>query len=395
MKAINDAHFQEYEVKPEIVSTAPGRFHLIGEHSWFFKDKTLSMAINIPVYVSVSKREDSALKFYFHQLSDRKKANINSLKYKKEDKWANAVKAIVYGFTSGGFTLGGMDITIYTEVLPSAGFGITTAIKVASAVAIRKVYDVPCSDMELLQVVERGNRRFLQTNNYIADTYTALFAKKGNLLVTDHSKNAWEYVPFDFKNKKILLTDTNVPRFSVWNEETLFEPQYALLLGDLREHKPNVFGKWQYINNVTDINETLSTVSEDTRRKLLCIMREHGDVLDAIDGVSKGDFYKFARSVNHSHESMRDLYNISCPEIDWILKRVGELEPNLEMITNPVTCGRITGKGFGRCLYSVVRESDVENFKKKLTEFEKIFGFKTACYEVEASDGARVLNELI
>ena len=75
MKAINDAHFQEYEVKPEIVSTAPGRFHLIGEHSWFFKDKTLSMAINIPVYVSVSKREDSALKFYFHQLSDRKKAN--------------------------------------------------------------------------------------------------------------------------------------------------------------------------------------------------------------------------------------------------------------------------------------------------------------------------------
>jgi galactokinase len=54
MKAINDAHFQEYEVKPEIVSTAPGRFHLIGEHSWFFKDQTLSMAINIPVYVSVS-----------------------------------------------------------------------------------------------------------------------------------------------------------------------------------------------------------------------------------------------------------------------------------------------------------------------------------------------------
>ena len=67
---------------------------------------------------------------------NEKSTEINSLKYKKEDKWANAVKAIVYGFTSGGFTLGGMDITIYTEVLPSAGFGITTAIKVACAVAI-------------------------------------------------------------------------------------------------------------------------------------------------------------------------------------------------------------------------------------------------------------------
>ena len=194
---------------------------------------------------------------------------------------------------------------------------------------------------------------------------------------------------------KVLLVDASVPRISVWNEESLFEPENALLLGDLRELKQSVYGGWHYINNVTDINEELSVVSEDTRRKLLCIMREHNDVLDAIVGIQKPDFFKFARAVNHSHESMRDLYNISCPEIDWILKRVGELEPNLEMITNPVTCGRITGKGFGRCLYSVVRESDVENFKKKLAEFEKIFGFKTACYEVEASDGARVLNELI
>ena len=61
MKALNDAHFNEYNTKPDIVAKAPGRFHLIGEHSWFFKDKTLSMAVNIPVYVAVSKRTDSSV----------------------------------------------------------------------------------------------------------------------------------------------------------------------------------------------------------------------------------------------------------------------------------------------------------------------------------------------
>lgn len=393
MKALNDAHELEYQGLPEIVAKAPGRFHLIGEHSWFFRDKTLSMAVNLPVYVAVSKREDSALKFYFHQLNERKKATLTSLKYKKEDRWANAVKSIVYGFTSAGFDLGGINFTIYSEILPSAGFGITTAIKVASALAVKTLFNLNCSEMELLQVIERGNRRFLQSNNYIADNFSALFSKKGNLLITDHFKNNWDYIPFTFQDRKIFLIDTKVPRINIWNEETLLEPQNALLLGDLRETKNTVYGGWQYIDDVTDINEELSVVSEDTRRKLLSILYEHKDVLNARDGLDKGDFFEFARSINHSHETMRDMFNISCPEIDWILKRVSELEPNLDFVRNPVTCGRITGKGFGRCLYAIMRECDVEKFKAKLVEFEKLFGYHPDVFEVEPSDGASIVRD--
>ena len=393
MKAINDAHELEYGTKPDVVAKAPGRFHLIGEHSWFFKDKTMSMAFNMPVYVAVSKRDDTSIKFYFHQLNERKKASITSLKLKKEDRWANAAKAIVYGFTSGGFTLGGMNITIYSEIIPSAGFGITTAAKAATAVAIKNLFKLNCSDMELLQVIERGNRRFLQTNNYLADNYAALFAKKNNIIITDHFKNSWDYIPFPFEDKKILLVDTKVPRVTVWDEDSLHEPQYALIMGDLRERKQNVYGGWRYIDDVTDINESLSVVSEDIRRKLLSVLYEHKDILDAREGIEKRDFFKFARSVNHSHETMRDMFNISCPEIDWILKRVNELEPNLDFVRNPVTCGRITGKGFGRCLYAIMREGDVENFKAKITEFEKIFGFHPDVYEIETADGASIVKD--
>ena len=393
MKVVNDAHFSEYETKPEIVTKAPGRFHLLGEHSWFFRDKVLSMAVNMPVYVAISKRDDSSVKFYFHQLDERKKSTITTIKLKKEDRWANAVKSVIYGFTSGGFVLSGMNITIYSEILPSAGFGITTAIKAASAFAIKKLFDLNCSDMELLQVLERGNKRFLLANNYAADNYAALFAKKDNLTITDYFKGTWDYVPFNFEDKKIFLVDTKVPRVAVWNEDSIFEPQNALLLGDLRERKSNVYGGWQYIDDVTDINEGLSVVSEDVRRKLLSIIREHNDFLEAREGIEKNDFSKFARAINHSHETMRDMYNISCPEIDWILKRVNELEPNLDFVRNSVTCGRITGKGFGRCLYAIMRECDVDNFKAKIAEFEKIFGFHPEVYEVETADGVSVVKD--
>jgi len=393
MKLINDAHQNEYEVKPDIVAKAPGRFHLIGEHSWFFKDKTLSMAVNMPVYVSVSKRTDSSLRFFFVQLDERKKSSLTALKFKKEDRWANALKSVIYGFTSAGFTLSGMDITVYSEILPSAGFGITTAIKVAAAVALKALFAVTISDLELLQVLERGNRRFLQTENYLADNCTALFGKKGSLFITDYFKNKWDYVPYSFEDRKLFLVDTKVPRVSVWNEMSLFEPQNALLLGDLRDQKPNVYGGWKYIDDVTDINEELSVVSEDVHRKLTAIIREHGDVLEAREGLELGDFFKFARAVNRSHETMRDMFNISCPEIDWILKRVNELEPNLDFVGNPVTCGRITGKGFGRCLYAFMREVDEEKFREKIAEFEKIFGFHPVIYSVETADGACIVRD--
>lgn len=393
MKLINDAHIEEYGTKPEITAKAPGRFHLIGEHSWFFKDKTLSMAVNLPVYVAVSKRQDTSVHFFYKQINEHKKATVNALKYKKEDRWANACKAIVYGFTSGGFAIGGFDLTVYSEILPSAGFGVTTAIKAATLIALQNLFEVKCTDNELLQILERGNRRFLQSENYLSDNYSALFSKKGNLLITDYFKNSWDYVPFNFSDKKIFLIDTKVPRVSIWNEASIFEPQYALLLGDLREQKPNVYGGWQYINNITDINEVLEIETEDVQRKLKSVIREHKDLLEAKAGLETGDFFKFARSVNHSHETMRDMFNMSCPEIDWILKRVSELEPNLELVTNPVTCGRITGKGFGRCLFAVMRENDVENFNSKLNEFEKIFGFHPECYEVEPSDGACIIRD--
>lgn len=392
MKEIYEIHQEIYGEPPKLMVETPGRFHLLGEHSWFCKDKTLSMAVNLPVYISVSPRDDSAVHFYFHQLKEEKKASLSTLRVKKEDRWANNMKAMIYGFTSGGFEVKGMNFTVYTDILPSAGFGITTAIKVGTAFAIRQLLKLTCSDAQLLQVIERGNKLFLHTGNYIADNFAALYSKPGNLILTDHATGTYDYIPFDFKDKKVFLTDAKVPRISIWDEETIREPENVLLLGDLRERKNTIYGGWHYEQSATEINETLSIIPEDTKKKLLYIIKEHQLVLDSHDAIAEGKFGTFARSINQSHENLRVLYNLSCPEIDWILKRVNELEPKLEYIRDPVTCGRITGKGFGRCLYAIIRKEDVETYKAKLVEYERIFGFTPETFEVKPAKGAHIVR---
>ena len=390
MVDIAQEHLSEYGLKPDVVAVAPGRFHLAGEHTWFFKDKTLSMAVDLPVFVAVSKRADTSLRFHFVQLDDRKKTNLSALRLRKEDKWANSLKSIVFGFVSLGYQISGMDFTVSSEVLPSAGFGITTAIKVAACWAIRELFAFQKDDSAMLAVIEKANKAFLKTENHLADSFAAIFSKEDCLVLTDYEKRDCQTIPFAFEDKTVILTDAAVPRVVTWNEESLMQPENVLLLGELKERRADVFGGWQYEDNRAEVAEVLSVVNENAKRRLLCIMGEHKCVLECVGALQKGDFGTFARAVGRSHKNMID-YEVSCPEIDWVLKRVYELDENPADLRNPVNCGRITGKGFARGIYTILRSADVPKYQKKLHEYEKIFGFEAKCYTVKPSGGVRLL----
>lgn len=384
------SHTNEYGSAPDVIARAPGRSHLIGEHSWFFKDKTLSMAVDMYVYVAMSLRSDGSFRFFFPQMADTRRCTLAALKYRREDRWANAVKAVIAGYVALGYNVTGLNVTVFSRVLPSAGFGITTAMKAASSVALSRLFGTEEDEDDVLSAIEIGNRSVLGLEGHLADNFAALYSKAGNLILTDHAKRSYDLIPYPFKDMVIMLIDARVPRIKVWNEESLHESTNALLLGELREMKRGVYGGWQYEDDTTDINEVLSVVSESTRRKLLCIIREHKDVLDAYSAITKGDFARFARAINESHTNMRQLYEISCPEIDWIVKRVSALEPNLEQLRNYVTCSHITGKGFGRCVYAFIRGCDVQKFKEHLVDYERLFGFHPEYYEVHTADGGEV-----
>ena len=388
MKEVIETHLREYGKKPDILVSTPGRFHLIGEHSWFCKDKTLSMAVNLPIYVAITVRDDAMVRFNFIQMNERKRCNLSNLKFRKEDRWANSIKAMIYGFTSGGFSVSGMDITIWSEILPSAGFGITTAMKVGTAFGIKSLCG--CSEVQMLQAIERGNKLFLGAGNYVADIFAAMYAQPNSCILTDHATNTYDILPFQFENISILLTDARVPRISVWNEATLMEPENVLLLGELKERKNHVYGGWQYEESSTEINEVLSVVDEDMGRRLKCIMLEYKYVISVVEALQKQDFASFCKTVSRSQDIMRDLYLISCPEIDWLVKRVQDFD--MTSVRNPNGCSRITGKGFGRCTYTILQTKDAELYKQKLVEYERIFGFHPSCYDVRPAGGVHLCD---
>jgi galactokinase len=204
-------------------------------------------------------------------------------------------------------------------------------------------------------------------------------------MLTDHQSGEWERLPFKFDGYVILLTDSRVPRIPLWDEERLMSPENYILLGELKNEKHGVYGGWAYEESGLEVDDVLSIAGEDIRKRLFGVIKEHQFTLDAIDGLRAGNFSKFARAVNHSHDIMRDVFTLSCPEIDWLVKRIQEVRN--APVRAPVSCSRLTGKGFGHCTYTIITKADAAVYREKLSDYDRIFGYHPLCYQVEPSGG--------
>ncbi|MCL2181487.1 MAG: galactokinase, partial [Treponema sp.] len=131
-----------------------------------------------------------------------------------------------------------------------------------------------------------------------------------------------------------------------------------------------------------DLLEVLGNFPERIRRRTMHIVEEIHRIDDAVDSLERSDIASFAKIIYRSHESLRDLYEISCPEVDWLVKRAQEIEG--------AAGSRMTGLGFGGCTYTIIRRELVEEYKKRMEEYERIFGFRPVTYEVKLATRARV-----
>jgi galactokinase len=182
---------------------------------------------------------------------------------------------------------------------------------------------------------------------------------------------------------KLIIMDSKVPRMGV--DDELKQRQGDIKKGlEFLSNKKNGATFRDYA--VADLVESMGNLPEEIRRRCMHIVQELSRVGDAEDALKKADLAAFSKLSYHSHESLRDLYEVSCPEIDWLVKRAQELEG--------VLCSRMTGDGFGGCTFTFIKEAVIDDYKKRLEDYERIFGFHPVIYEIRPASGARIVATL-
>jgi len=386
MLNVGQIHRKEYELvgrsTPVAIGEAPGRVHFLGEQgepeSGFF----LSAAIDRFINVAVSPRKDNSFRFFAADLGERKRSTLTNLKYRREDRWANYLKTAVILFIEMGYPMKGLNFSFCGDIPQNIGLASSTAIETAVAAALRSLLHIQISDAELAVKLKDTHFAMFGSCTPLADYQVCLMARKDQFLILDISAGEVKKIKAPFSGFRILLVDSRVPRLGAQRELTSRRADTLKGLELLSQKREGISFK-DFAS--TDLLESLGDFPEKIRRRSMHIVEEIRRVNDAADALERRDLALLSKIIYHSHESLRDLYEISCPEIDWLVKRAQEIEG--------AAGSRMTGVGFGGCTYTIIRRELVETYKKRVEEYERIFGFRPVIYEVKLATGARVLPE--
>ena len=385
MSDIEQIHRVEYELEsrmPFVAAEAPGRIHLLGDQGGPQTGFVLSAAIDRYIKIAVNVRKDNSLRFFAADLGERKRSTIINLKYRREDRWANYIKTAIFVFMDLGYQMKGLNFTFKGDIPQQVGLASSTAIETAAAAALRNLFRVQLSDMDLAQKLNATHASLFGDEPSLADYLVCLMARKDQFLVIDSSEGVIKKIKSPLSRFRILLVDSRVPRFGAEKEIAArkIDTQKGL---QLLSKKFDGAGFKDIAS--ADLLESLGNFPEQIRRRSMYIVEEIHRIDDACDALERSDLASLAKIIFHSHEGLRDLFEISCPEIDWLVKRAQELEG--------VAGSRLTGHGFGGCTYTIIRRELAEEYKFRLEEYERIFGFRPVIYEVKLATGARVTSK--
>jgi galactokinase len=384
MDPVKQSHVEEYGKAPEIIASAPGRVNLMGEHTEYNDGFLLPMAIDFTVRVAVSRRKDSHLRFYSVDYKDRKRATLPTLRYRKEDRWANYPKGIIAQFMERGQPLGGMDITIHGDIPQGAGLSSSAALEVATALAIQDLYGIEIGREDLAKLAQKAENEFVGVKSGVVNQFISRLAKEGHAMLLDSRSLTYHHVPLSLKGVKILITNSKVPHGLADSEYARRREDCRTCVELLSARKP---GTALRDYSPADVRDSMGLLPEATRKKCLHVVEENQRVIDAEEALRRKDLVGFGKLMNRSHESLRDLYEVSCPELDWLVKRASE--------TEGVYGSRLTGAGFGGCTVTLIEEEAIPAYHEHILQYERIFGFKPEVYVCRPSAGARIVENRV
>jgi galactokinase len=375
--------FEEvFESKPELLVRAAGRVNLIGEHTDYNDGFVLPAAIDRFIYFIVSRREDRRVVAYAADFQQKSSFTLEDGERDPEYPWNIYLKGVIQLLRQRGFQLGGANIFITATLPRASGLSSSAAMEVATASAFQALYPFEIDEIELIKLIQRAEHQYAGTKCGIMDMFVCRMGERDHALFLDCRSHNYRLVPSDMSDLAMLICDSKKKRglaTSAYNERRAQCEEGVKLLGAyipairaLRDVSPEDFEKYA---------QMLPAI---VRSRCAHVIYENERVLKAIEALQKNDLRTLGELMAGSHESLRDLYQVSCDELDTLVDAANQVSGTVG--------ARMTGAGFGGCTVNLVRKNAIENFTECVrSSYTAKFGLIPDIYVCRAEQG--VLTE--
>ena len=370
-----------YGASPEIVCLAPGRVNLIGEHTDYNGGHVFPCALHLGIECAASPRGDRTLRFYSANFPDDGVVECSLDELALCGRWADYPVSVIRTFRQFGYAPErGADLYFSGNLPDGAGLSSSAALEVLTGTVLRELYGIPVTPQQIAVFGQFAENRFIGVNCGIMDQFASAMGRRNQALLLDAGTLDVTYAPIDGEAAAIVIVNSGVKHSlasSAYNdrrrecEAALSALSQRVKASALCALTPQAF----------EANKDC-IADEVCRRRAKHAIYENQRTLDAAAALQKGDLSAFGRLMNESHLSLRDDYEVSCPELDFLAETAWSLPG--------VYGARMTGGGFGGCTVNLVAGDSASAFVEAVTAaYRKAFDIEAEAYIVGIGDGAR------
>jgi len=379
---LNEDFHELFGASPAAVVKGPGRVELLGSHTDYNEGFVLPAAINVDVLAGGRLRDDDRIAVYSANFDTTVEFPLSAIEYDNVNTWSNYVRGVIHFLQEAGVKLRGADIVLHGNVPIGSGLSSSAAIEIAIGFLMQTLVGFEMTGPDLALIGQKAENKFVGVSTGIMDQFISRLGKKDHVLFLDCRTLEYEHLPLDTSAVKIVVCDTMKRRGLVDSEYDLRRSQC--------EEAARLLGQW--IPNVRALRDVSVADFERHKHKLPDVIRKRAEhvvhederVLRSREVLQSGDYAEFAKLLNACHESARDLYEVSCAELDTMVEVCREAPGAM--------CARLTGAGFGGCTVSLVRDESVGAFQEAAKAgYEKRTGLVPSIYVCTAEDGASVI----
>jgi galactokinase len=367
---------------PIQVFSAPGRVNIIGEHTDYNGGYVLPAAIDMNILAAVSTRTDRELHLKSENIEEKVTAPIDGLKYDTQRNWGNFPLSIAWVLEKHGIKLPGANILFESTVPLGSGLSSSAAIEVLMMQAMLSLAGVTIDKKQIPRFCQEAENSFIGVKSGIMDQYIITFGKENAAVYLDCESLEHRLIPFSSgETTAIIVGNTKVKR-------ELAKSAYNQRVDECAEGV-RIFSKLsgrQNIKNLSNVTEEefktyRNALPECIARRCEHVIFENQRVKLAVESLGKGDLATLGKLLLQSHASLRDLYEVSCHELDYMVEAF--------MQSGDVYGARMTGAGFGGSAIAFAKADKAEEVVTAAQRYyEQKTGIKGDFYICKISEGA-------
>jgi len=367
--------------EPAAIVRAPGRVNLIGEHTDYNDGYVLPVAIDRSALVAASPRDDRQVVVHALDFGESVEFSLDGITYDRVKAWSNYQRGVAYFLEERGIRLPGLNAVITGDIPIGSGLGSSAAVEVSMAYTWQVLAGFELSQVELALLCQRAENEFVGMSCGIMDQFVSALGRRHHALLIDCRSLDYQPVPLP-AGVAVVVADTMKRRGLLDSEYNTRRWECEEGVRILQRYLPHV----QALRDVSAAQfvEYKVQLPENIRKRCRHVIHENERVLKGVAALRAGDLDAFGWLMNESHSSLRNDYEVSCPELDIMVRAAWRVEG--------VYGSRMTGAGFGGCTVSLVAEGAVEDFRARVAAaYEEATGIAPQIYVCRAGDGVSKL----